>query len=107
MKAKTIYLIVSNFAQIEQHAFFTFYNLTVGEIKAMYPKMDSLKTVDKLEAYTGVEPEIVSAIVDNILYNMGMGDKYKSEFLRKLKSYYISLWKKRFSVFKCIKRSEV
>ncbi len=107
MKAKSIYLIVSNYAQIEQYAFFTFYNLTVGEIISMYPEIDFIKPVDNLETYTGVVQELVPAIVDNILYNMGLGDKYKSEFLRKLRLYYISLWKKRHTVFKRIKRSVV
>lgn len=101
IKARIIYekvnLIVLG---IEQRRFFNWLNDTIDELRArcrndkyvLVNENETPEIIDDLEDDVNVKDLYLSAIVDNIAYNAGAGDEYKSEFVRKGDEAYKYYW---------------
>lgn len=106
MIVKDIYIAVSAYTDVDQFKFLVCFNETINEINLMYPLMDALKNAPDIN-YEWVYPEMYfSPIIDNILYLLGLGDRHKSEFLRKMKFIFCAWWKSKRLKTGFIKRSE-
>lgn len=106
MKVKDIYIAVSAYADVDQFKFLVCFNETINEINLMYPLMDPLINVPDLNCECEYSEMYFSPIIDNILYLLGLGERYKGEFIRKMKFVFCAWWKKKGSKTGFIKRSE-
>ena len=106
MKVKDIYLAVSSYTDVDQFKFLVCFNETINEINLMYPVMDPLNNSTDLNCESEYSDMYFAPIIDNILYLLGLGDRYKNEFLRKMKFVFCAWWKKKCSKTGFIKRSE-
>ncbi|MBP3359937.1 MAG: hypothetical protein J6N52_03715 [Clostridia bacterium] len=80
---------------IEQRRFFNWLNDTIDEMnvlcrddKYIFVNPGEKSVVDSLDDDINVKDLFAFAIVDNILFLAGVGDAYKSEFIRKTRSVY-------------------
>ena len=100
MKLIEIFEKVNLIAPIEQRKFFNFYNDTIDELNSLYGNLLFQKTEDgeEYEAPTKLDDEVLvlplyqGAIIDNILFLVGKGEVYKSEFVRKARNAYLKYW---------------
>ena len=88
---------------IEQRRFFNYFEDTVNELQSLYrdfvlitdTESDSEKEYTPPESLNDdnvVLPLYHNSIVDNILFLAGVGETYKSEFIRKSKDAYLKYW---------------
>ena len=88
---------------IEQRRFFNYFEDTVNELQSLYrdfvlitdTESDSEKEYTPPESLNDdnvVLPLYHNSIVDNILFLAGVGEVYKSEFLRKSKDAFLKYW---------------
>ena len=99
---KKIFEKVNLTAPIEQRRFFNYFEDTVNELCSMYGEkfVFSNETEEKYAPPTSLSDKCIvlplycDAITDNILFLLGAGETYKSEFLRKSKNAYLSYWNK-------------
>jgi len=84
-----IYEKVSLKTPLEQRRFFNYLDDTCMELMALSKNKvcvnddEEYKPADSLDDRINIRGIYIPAIVDNILYLAGLGDTYKSEFLRK------------------------
>jgi hypothetical protein len=82
---------------IEQRRFFNAFEDTVNELQSLYRDFVFIEDVEytpptNLSDDNVVRPLYHNSIVDNILYLVGAGDVYKSEFIRKSRDAYLKYW---------------
>ena len=105
MNTRQIYERVSLVAPIWQRQFFDRLNDTIIELGSLYGDVPKLlyradedgaypdgQWVKELETELVVLPLYHAAIVDNILYLSGVGEEYKTEFLRKAHDAWLTYW---------------
>ena len=106
MKVNEIFITVSSYADVDQFKFLLLFNETINEINLMYPVIDNLKTTNDINSFYEYPEMFVSPIKDNILFLLGFGDKYKSEFIRKMKYAFCGWWKNKSKKTGFVRRSE-
>lgn len=88
---------VNLIAPIEQRRFFNYYADSVEELQTQYDDFLFIEDAE-YEPPTSLTDENVvlplyhTAIVDNILFLLGKGDFYKSEFVRKSHNAHLKYW---------------
>ena len=92
-----IYEKVNLTARIEQRVFFNYFEDSANELLSLYDGFvlekdtEFIKPSD-LKDVNVVLPLYHNAIVDNILFLVGKGEQYKSEFIRKSRDAYLKYW---------------
>lgn len=107
MIIRDVYLSASARTDIENYKFILYFNNTIDEINLMYPVFDPLKHANDMDSNEFYPDILLAPIIDNILYLHGMGDKYKNEFIRKMKYVFCAWWRKNHNKSGFIRRSDV
>jgi hypothetical protein len=82
---------------IEQRRFFNYFEDTVNELQSLYGDFVFIKDKEYTPPTDLTDDNVVlplyhNAIVDNILFLVGIGEAYKSEFIRKSRDAYLKYW---------------
>lgn len=106
MTFKMMFERVNLVTPLEQRRFFDYYDASVNELRMMFKSKYVLKkdctyaTPDDLN-YTDVTREFFhEPIIQNILYMAGMGEQYKSEFIRLANLGYKEAWNEEAEEYK-------
>ena len=96
MTIKDIYEKVNLVTPLEQRRFFNYLEDTFDELSSMYREFvfdeNEKEKINSLDEKNPVRELFHPAIVDNILFLAGGGDRYKSEFIRKSKEAWLYYW---------------